>query len=237
MNRVLLLMAYRCFETKSDSYSGEFFQNNETLSKIFKVSQKQINTIIQRLVSNGWISIRNEGSPHRKIKLTDKTKELIYYETESIIDNPEILLGTIGNSNSNQNFSPLGTIGNSYSNQNFTHKRTRKETLKELSKSDRESFEKIQIVASGGNEFIEAIKKNGLMEPIKKIIREAGPDPEKETNSILLYFGGRDKNRGKTFTPDLLFTRLRGYFKEGLDINRPNYQTSPTKWTPKLNLL
>ena len=129
---------------KQKPIQGNFFKNNESLARIFKVSQKQINTLLQRLASENenWISIRNTQSPHRRIKLTNKTKELIYLETESILENPDILLGTIGNSNLNQNFPPLGTIGNSHSNQNFTQKRTRKETIKELSKSDKERIQK-----------------------------------------------------------------------------------------------
>lgn len=231
MNRILLLIAYRCFDPKAETYSGEFFQNNESLANIFKVSQKQINTILQRLVLNGWILIRNEGSPHRKIRLTDKTKELIYLDTDAIFENPDILLGTIGNSNSNQNFPPLGTIGNSYSNQNFTQKRTRKETIKELSKREREEFEKIQIVASGGPEFILAIQETGLMTNVKEIILDAGFDPEKETISILRDFGGLDKNKGISFAPDEIPQRLKGYFKNLLHLNREkrNPNQTPTR--------
>jgi len=224
MNRVLILISYRCFDPNSKRYSGEFFQNNETLSKIFKVSQKQINTILQRLLSNDWISIKNQGSPHRKIKLTDKTKELMYCETESIINNPEILLGTIGTSNSNQNFPPLGTIGNSYSNQNFTHKRTRKEPIKKLSKMEKEDFKNFQVVASEGSEFIKAIQESGLMETIKNLIRAAGPNPEKETTSILKHFGklnsGNDWN-----TQDKFITRFEGYLEKQLYQNRPKNET------------
>jgi hypothetical protein len=239
MNRVLILISYRCFDPNSKRYSGEFFQNNETLSKIFKVSQKQINTILQRLLSNDWISIKNQGSPHRKIKLTDKTKELMYCETESIINNPEILLGTIGTSNSNQNFPPLGTIGNSYSNQNFpplgtignsysnqnfTHKRTRKEPIKKLSKMEREDFKNFQIVASEGPEFIKAIEESGLMETVKNLIRLAGPNPEKETTSILKHFGilnsGNDWN-----TQDKFITRFEGYLEKQHYQNRPKNET------------
>lgn len=220
MNRILLLIAYRCFDPKSETYSGEFFQNNESLARIFKVSQKQINTILQRLLIENWISIINSKSPHRKIRLTEKTKGLIYLETESILENPKILLGTIGNSNSNQNFPPLGTIGNSHSNQYFTQKRTRKEPRKELSKSDKERFQKNRIVASGGPEFIQAIQKNGLMEELKEIISEAGPFPEKETDSIIRHFGGLDKNKGKSFSLEEVSQRLQGYFKNGLHHNR-----------------
>lgn len=231
MNRILLLIAYRCFDTKAETYSGEFFQNNESLAGIFGVSQKQINTLIQRLVFEKWVLIHNPKSPHRKIKLTDKTKELIYLETESILENPKILLGTIGNSNSNQNFPPLGTIGNSYSNQNFTQKRTRKETLKELSKSEKERFQKNRIEASGDPEFIQAIQENGLMEKLREIISEAGPDPEKDTVSILRHFGGLDNNRGKSFTLDEISQRLKGYFKNGLHLNGGNRikETHPVK--------
>lgn len=239
MNRILLLIAYRCFDTKAETYSGEFFQNNESLARIFGVSQKQINTLIQRLAFEKWVLIINPKSPHRKIKLTDKTKELIYLETESILENPDILLGTIGNSNSNQNFTPLGTIGNSHSNQNFTQKRTRKETLKELSKSDRERFEKIRIIASGGPEFIQAIQENGLMEKLKEIISEAGSDPEKDTLSILRHFGGLDNNRGKSFAPDEISQRLKGYFKNGLHHNREKgiQEQAPTRIVFRGNLI
>ena len=231
MNRILLLIAYRCFDPEADTYSREFFQNNESLARIFGVSQKQINTLIQRLAFEKWVLIINPKSPHRKIRLTEKTKGLIYLETESILENPKILLGTIGNSNSNQNFTPLGTIGNSNSNQNFTQKRTRKETLKELSKSDRERFEKIGIIASGGPEFIQAIQENGLMEKLREIISEAGPDPEKDTLSILRHFGGLDNNRGKSFAPDEISQRLKGYFKNGLHINREkmNQEQTPSR--------
>lgn len=216
MNRILLLIAYRCFDPEADTYSREFFQNNESLARIFGVSQKQINTLIQRLAFEKWVLIINPKSPHRKIRLTEKTKGLIYLETESILENPKILLGTIGNSNSNQN---------------FTQKRTRKETLKELSKSDRERFEKIGIIASGGPGFIQAIQENGLMEKLREIISEAGPDPEKDTLSILRHFGGLDNNRGKSFAPDEISQRLKGYFKNGLHINREkmNQEQTPTR--------
>ncbi len=226
MNRILILIAYRCFDNKANTYSGVFFQNNETLAKIFKVSPKHINTMLQNLASdsNGWILIINAGSPHRKIRLTEKTKELIYLETESILENPDIPLLPIGNSNSNQNFPPLGTIGNSHSNQYFTQKRTRKETRKELSKSDKERFQKNRIVASGGPEFIQAIQKNGLMEELKEIISEAGPFPEKETDSIIRHFGGLDKNKGKSFSLEEVSQRLQGYFKNGLHHNRKQDQ-------------
>ncbi|KPQ13566.1 MAG: hypothetical protein HLUCCX10_12680 [Algoriphagus marincola HL-49] len=225
MNRILLLIAYRCYDTKAETYSGEFFQNNESLARIFKVSQKQINTLLQRLASENenWISIRNTQSPHRRIKLTNKTKELIYLETESILENPDILLGTIGNSNLNQNFPPLGTIGNSHSNQNFTQKRTRKETIKELSKSDKERIQK--ILASGGPEFIQAIQETGLMEKVKEIILKAGT-VEKEIVSELRFFGGMDNNKGKSFSPEELCNRLKGYFKNGLHHNRPQEQNT-----------
>jgi hypothetical protein len=239
VNRVLELVVFRCWNGNKKNYSGEFFMGNKKLVEIFEVSQKRISEAFTLGIDNGWIYPvnKNRKVTPRKFKISDKTLRLIYTETELVL-NKEIDFQNLSENHQksivendyehgqnrltdiDENDYEHGQNRLSDIDENDYHKERFKEPIKELSKRERENFEKLEIIASGGVEFKQAIQQSGLMEPVKKLIGEAGLDPEKETNSIIQHFGGLDKNNGKSFTPDGIIKRLEGYFKNGIHNDR-----------------
>lgn len=233
--RLHYLVAHVYFRTKV----GGCYESIKDIASKFEadgLSESTIEKDLRQCIGLGVIEVENPGLPGRKLRTTQKVHSFLEENTQSIMDRESAK--KVFQDRKNLRTYPVKDYGQDRKEllentvKNYGHNRNRKETSKINSlNGEREDFEKIKIEASGGPEFIKAIQENGLMEKIREIISEAGPDPEKDTPSILRHFGGLDNNRGKSFTPDEISQRLKGYFKNGLHLNGGNgiKETHPVK--------
>jgi hypothetical protein len=194
------------------------------------LSESTVEKDLKQAIDLGCIEMEKPKSPGKRgIRPTQKVYLFLAQNTQSIMDRETAKkvfedrkdlrlapVNTYGKDRKDLRLAPVNTYG---------HNINRKETIKINSlKEEKEDFKNFQIVASEGPEFIKAIQESGLMEAIKNLIMAAGPNPEKETTSILKHFGklnhGNDWN-----TQDKFITRFEGYLEKQHYQNRPKNET------------
>jgi hypothetical protein len=227
--RLHYLIAHVYFRTKREGCN----ETNLCIASHFEedgISESTVEKDLRQCISLGVIEVENPRSPgKRSLKTTQKVHSFLEENTQSLMDR-ETARSVFGDRKNLRTYQ-VNNYGQDHKDlrentvKNYGHNRNRIETTNINSlKGERESFEKIEIVASGGTEFIKVIQDSGLMGTVKKLIGEAGLDPEKETDSTLRHFGERN-NGNRWNSQDEFITRLKGYFENLIHHNRPKPKT------------
>jgi hypothetical protein len=237
------LIAHVYFRSKMDSCN----ETSLAIASKFEngLSESTVEKDLKQAIDLGCIEMEKPGSPGKRgIRPTQKVYLFLAQNTQSIMDRETAKkvfedrkdlrlapVNTYGKARKDLRLAPVNTYGKARKDlrlapvNTYGHNINKKETIKINSlKEEKEDFKNFQIVASEGPEFIKAIQESGLMETIKNLIRAAGPNPEKETTSILKHFGklnsGNDWN-----TQDKFITRFEGYLEKQHYQNRPKNET------------